>query len=274
MTTPAVALTIAGLDPTGGAGLAADLRTFDAFGVHGAAVVTTLTVQDTSTFVSAEPTDVTLLAAQLERLLGDLDVAAVKIGMVPSVEILQLLGSLAPKLPRLVLDPVAVDRHGSALVGSRERDEMLSGLLAACEIVTPNRAELAWLLDTEIAPEGDAAMLERQVHELRGLGAASVVVTGGRGGTSEAVDIFVGPESRRVWSEQRLPTRNDRGSGCTFSAAIAAALAQGDSVERAVGRAHDFVQRAILAAIQWRIGSGTGPVNQRTAGRGHATPNA
>ncbi len=268
MTSPIVALTIAGLDPTGGAGLAADLRTFDAFGVHGAAVATTLTAQNTSTFVSSFPTDTELLASQLDLVCADLDVAAVKIGMVPTAEILDLLSSFATRFQRLVLDPVAVDRHGYALSGSAERDAILSGLLPQCEIVTPNRAELAWLVDEELASENDVSAIERQAVALRALGAPWVAVTGGRIGTTEAIDVLVGPDVMTSWVEPRLVSRNDRGSGCTFSAAITAGFAGGSSVEHAVGQAHSFVQRALRGALDWQIGAGTGPLAQRLAGRG------
>lgn len=262
MATPSIALTIAGLDPTGGAGLSADLRTFDAFGVHGAVIATTLTVQDTSRFASATPSDPGLVERQLEMLLPDLDVAATKIGMVPNAELLGLIGSMASRLPNLVVDPVAVDRHGTALVGAEELRVFREQLLPACAVLTPNRAELAWLLGEDVVPESDVDAIVAQAVSLRERGTEWVVVTGGRVGLDDAVDIVLGPEVELVWREKRIDTRNDRGSGCTFSAAITASLARGDSMLEAITEAHAFVQRALRAAVGWQIGSGTGPIAQ------------
>jgi hydroxymethylpyrimidine/phosphomethylpyrimidine kinase len=265
-----VALTIAGSDSGGGAGLQADLATFAALGVHGASAVTAVTVQDTTGVhgIHLVPSDV--VVAQVRAVLTDLRAAAVKTGMLGDTATTRAVGELAAQglLPRLVVDPVLVSTSGHALASDGVTTAMREHLLPHAAVVTPNTDEAAALLGC--AP---AASLEEQTEHARallGLGCRAVVVTGGRhcdreGRSATAaparVDVLATNAGVQAFRAPEIATTNDHGTGCTFASAIAAGLAIGLATLPAVEAARTFVRAALAAAAPWRLGGGRGPVS-------------
>ncbi|HET7397720.1 MAG TPA: bifunctional hydroxymethylpyrimidine kinase/phosphomethylpyrimidine kinase [Intrasporangium sp.] len=261
MTThPPVALTIAGSDSGGGAGIQADLATFAAYGVHGTSAVTAVTVQDTTGVhrVHALPAD--LVAAQAEAVLADLPVSAVKTGMLGDADVVRVVSMLAARglLPRLVVDPVLVSTSGHALATAEAASAMASQLLPQALLATPNTDEAAALLGARPAESADEQ--REQAEALRRLGPTAVVVTGRRDGL-DRVDVLATPERTIELRAPSITTTNDHGTGCTFASAAAAALARGAPVEAAVRSAGEFVRLALLRSSEWRLGRGRGPVS-------------
>ncbi|QSB13805.1 bifunctional hydroxymethylpyrimidine kinase/phosphomethylpyrimidine kinase [Natronosporangium hydrolyticum] len=257
MTTPPVALTIAGSDSGGGAGIQADLKTFAAQRCFGASVITAVTAQNTKAVTDVHPIPPAAVASQLTAVLDDLSVAAVKTGMLGSAEVADEVAARARDgvLPHLVVDPVLISSTGYTLgvVAAIER------LLPYAVVATPNVAEAATLLDrpvTTLAEMADAA------RDLAAGGARCVVVTGGdlRGG-EQAVDALWLDGEVRFLRGPRVPTTHNHGSGCTFAAAIAARLAHGEQLVDAISQAKSYVARALAGATGWRIGGGIGPLD-------------
>lgn len=258
---PAIALTIAGSDSSGGAGIQADLKTFSAFGVYGASVLTALTAQNTRGVSAVAPVSPTFVAAQMRAVMEDLDVSAVKTGMLASAAIVEVVAeSLSgyAGLP-IVVDPVMVATSGDRLLDDDAVDAVKSLLFPKALLVTPNLPEAARLLDGPVA-ESDAAALS-QLEKLARLGAAAVLLKGGHGTGGEATDLlWIAGEVTRLVSP-RIATRNTHGTGCTLSAAIAALIASGIPFGTAVARAKTYVHRAIQAGAGVSIGKGHGPVD-------------
>jgi hydroxymethylpyrimidine/phosphomethylpyrimidine kinase len=261
--TPAVALTIAGSDSGGGAGIQADLKTFAALGVFGASAVTALTAQNTAGVrgVHVPPTD--FLVAQVEAVLDDLDVAAVKTGMLATADIVTAVAGLAAagRLPRLVVDPVMVASSGDRLLDPKAERCYVETLLPHAILLTPNLREAQVLLGTEIRTLAEQHAAARA---LGALGCAAVVVKGGHpvaDAAGQAVDV--------VWDgtatyELRAPwvdTANNHGTGCTFSAAVTAALARGAGLRDALDTAKAYVSRSVSGGASWRLGHGHGPLD-------------
>lgn len=257
--TPPVALTIAGSDSGGGAGIQADLATFAALGVHGTSAVTAVTVQDTTGVhgIHALPSEVVL--AQVEAVLDDLPVAAVKTGMLGEVEVVRVLTRLAAerRLPNLVVDPVLVSTSGQRLTTAAATAE-LRALLPHATLVTPNADEAAALLGTRVATTLDE--YADQAAALLALGARGVVVTGAADG-NDRVDVLVTRKTTQLLRGPAIDTANDHGTGCTFASAAAASLARGAPLGEAVARAHTFVRTALHTSAGWRLGRGRGPVS-------------
>lgn len=254
--TPPVALTIAGSDSGGGAGIAADLRTFAAHGVHGTLAVTAVTAQDTVRVRRAEAVAADLLADQIDVVLADLPVAAAKTGYLGSPANVDVVADRAARIPNLVVDPVLVAHDGTPILDAV--DAYRQRLLPHAQVTTPNHHEAARLLgEPSLGPDdlGDAAA------SLRALGPTWVVVTGGSLTGADAVDVVAGPDGVRELRAPRVPTVNTHGSGCSFAAAIAARLAHGDDVDVAIDRAKAFVAGAVAGAAGWRLGAGRGPVD-------------
>ncbi len=259
--TPVAALTIAGSDSGGGAGIQADLKTFAALGVHGASAITALTAQNTRgvSAVHAPPPD--FVAAQIEAVLSDLDIRAIKTGMLYSAEIISAVADVLGRssaIP-LVLDPVMVAASGDPLIRPDAIALVVERLFARAALVTPNLAEAAHLTGEPVA--GTLADMERQAAMLRERGARAVLVKGGHGRGDEAVDLLLDDDGVVALSAPRIATRNIHGTGCTLSAAIAARLAHGDGLRAAVRFAKDWLAQAIAAAKDQRLGSGPGPVH-------------
>ena len=255
-----IALTIAGSDSGGGAGIQADLKTFSALGVYGASVVTAVTAQNTLGVLAVHPIPADIVAAQLDAVLSDLAVAAIKIGMVADVAVIEAIAACLGKVDvPIVLDPVMVAASGDRLLPAEAVAALKDRLLPLATIITPNVPEAAVLAD---APEAtDEAGLERQARTLAALGPA-VLVKGGHLDGEESVDVLIGEggQSHR-FASARIATRNTHGTGCTLSSAIAAFLAQGEDLVSAVAHAKTYLAGAIAASDALQIGSGHGPVH-------------
>lgn len=257
-----IALTIAGSDSSGGAGVQADLKTFSALGVYGASAIVALTAQNTTGVRAIHDVPPDMIAAQIDAVMEDLAVAAVKVGMMSRVE---TIGAVAEALKRhgarhVVIDPVMVASSGARLLAEDAIEALRARLLPLALVLTPNLPEAAELLGAEIARD-DAAMAEQGLA-LQRLGAKAVLVKGGHGTGEESVDVLVGQGGGVVrLASPRHATKNTHGTGCTLSSAIAAGLAQGLAIGEAVGAAKAYVTSAIAAADALEVGAGHGPVH-------------
>ena len=257
----AIAVTIAGSDSGGGAGIQADLKTFSAFRVYGASVLTALTAQNTLGVSAVHDVPAEFVAAQIDAVYGDLAVNATKIGMLSQPAIIETVaaGLAAHETGPVVLDPVMVAASGDPLIADDAVDVLLSVLLPKADLVTPNLHEAARLLGIPVA--ADRGAMERQAEALFGLGSSAVLLKGGHGGGTEAADLLLSETGPCWFSSPRIATKNTHGTGCTLSSAIAASLARGASLTAAVETAKAYIQAAIEAADQLSIGSGHGPVH-------------
>jgi hydroxymethylpyrimidine/phosphomethylpyrimidine kinase len=255
-----VALTIAGSDSSGGAGVQADLKTFAALGVYGASVITALTAQNTTGVSGIHDVPPEFVTAQIDAVFSDLAIKAVKIGMVSrSASIEAIVAGLDRWKPQsIVVDPVMVATSGAHLLADGAVDLMRRELLPRATVVTPNLPEAGALLDDPVAI--DQAAIERQAHRLLRLGARAVLVKGGHGAGTESVDYLVTANSIKAFSAPRIATKNTHGTGCTLSSAIAGGLAKGLSLEAAVDAAKRYVTAAIAAADTLAVGHGHGPL--------------
>jgi len=260
-----VALTIAGSDSGGGAGIQADLKTFTVLGVYGMSAITAITAQDTVGVRDALVLAPALVAGQIDAVVEDIGCDAAKTGMLGTAEV---VAAVAERLahhavPNVVVDPVMVAKSGDRLLDEDARVAVVERLLPVARIVTPNLPEAEELLGREIAAEEMA----EAARELCALGAGAAIVKGGHLRGGEAVDVLhdarMGETMR--FSSPRIDTRNTHGTGCTFSAAIAAFLARGYRLERAVAWAKRFVTEAIRQGLP--LGSGHGPTDHIGAGR-------
>jgi hydroxymethylpyrimidine/phosphomethylpyrimidine kinase len=260
MSTP-VALTIAGSDSSGGAGIQADLKTFAALGVYGASVITALTAQNTQSVSGIHDVPADFIAAQIDAVFADLDIAAVKIGMLSRAT---SVAAVADALDRhrarnIVLDPVMVASSGAYLLAPEGIGALRSMLFAPALIVTPNLHEAAALTGASLAR--NEREMEAQAREILSLGARHVLIKGGHGEGEDSVDLLVGPGEAVRFAAKRVATKNTHGTGCTMSSAIAAGLAQGLALVEAVRQAKTYVTAAIAAADQLHVGHGHGPLN-------------
>lgn len=253
-----VALTIAGSDSGGGAGIQADLKTFHQFGAFGTSVVCAVTAQNTVGVRDWLALPVPLIRQQLDAVADDLPPAAVKTGMLASAEIVDAVaqGIAERRLPNYVLDPVMVATSGDRLLAPDAERLITERLVPLATLVTPNLAEARILADTPIATPDD---MERAARAVLAHGARAVLVKGGHLAGNEVVDVLVTATGARRFASQRIATTSTHGTGCTLSAAVAAGLAHGRPLERAVADALDFVHRAIAAAPG--LGGGHGPLN-------------
>jgi hydroxymethylpyrimidine/phosphomethylpyrimidine kinase len=257
----AIAVTIAGSDSGGGAGIQADLKTFSALGVYGASVLTALTAQNTHGVSAVHDVPADFVTAQIDAVYGDLAVMATKIGMLSQPEIIESVaaGLDAHDTGPVVLDPVMVAASGDPLIADEAVDVLRSVLIPRAGLITPNLPEAARLLGAGVA--GDRKTMERQAAALLDLGPSAVLLKGGHGGGAEAADFLLSEAGPRWFSTPRIATGNTHGTGCTLSSAIAASLAGGASLDAAVATAKAYIQAAIEAAGQLSIGSGHGPVH-------------
>ena len=272
MTGIPIALTIAGSDSSGGAGIQADLKTFSAFGVYGASVLTALTAQNTRGVAAVEPVPPSFVLAQMEAVLSDLEVGAVKTGMLANAAIVQAVaGRLRADPGRpLVVDPVMVATSGDLLLELDAIEALKRELFPLALLITPNMPEAARLLDTrEAASETEAVA---QAEALLALGCRAVLLKGGHGSGDTAVDILCDAGGIERLERPRVDTRHTHGTGCTLSAAIAALLAQGVGLREAVGRAKTYVWQALHAGRDLGVGHGNGPVDHLYAIRKSPPP--
>ena len=260
MTTP-IALTIAGSDSGGGAGIQADLKAMSALGVYGASVITAVTAQNTRAVTAVEGISLDVIAAQIDAVLDDLEVGAIKIGMLATPDIIETVArALQPYDGPVVLDPVMVAKSGDALLQDDAVATLRTVLLPRATILTPNLPEAAGLLGA--AEAADQGEMIAQGKALAALGAEAVLMKGGHGTDVVCTDVLLDTET--VLAELTAPrvnTKNTHGTGCTLSSAIAAGLAKGLCPVDAVTEAHSYLQGAIRAADRLTIGSGHGPVH-------------
>ncbi|TDR94461.1 bifunctional hydroxymethylpyrimidine kinase/phosphomethylpyrimidine kinase [Enterovirga rhinocerotis] len=256
-----IALTIAGSDSGGGAGIQADLKTFSALGAYGASVLTALTAQNTRGVQAIHDVPPDFVAAQIDSVMTDLDVGAVKIGMLSRPETIEAVASglVRHAARNVVLDPVMVATSGDRLISLDAIDTLRSRLLPLAALVTPNLPEAAELLGTEIAETEDD--IAEQGRRLLALGAGAVLIKGGHGSGPESTDILVTAEGTLRLPGPRLETRNTHGTGCTLSSAIAAFLAAGRSLPDAASEAKSYLSDALKASDRLAVGSGSGPVH-------------
>ncbi|MBO0716693.1 MAG: bifunctional hydroxymethylpyrimidine kinase/phosphomethylpyrimidine kinase [Rhizobiales bacterium] len=255
-----IVLTIAGSDSGGGAGIQADLKTFAALGVYGASALTALTAQNTKDIFEIYEVPADFIAAQIDAVFSDLEVGALKIGMLGSASAIAAVsnGLRRHQARNVVLDTVMVASSGEQLLHG-DAIGALRELIAQAHLVTPNLPEAAALLEAEEAR--DEEEMHAQAQKLLALGAGAVLIKGGHGSGSESVDILVEGKSRTRFTAPRIVTRNNHGTGCTFASAIAAGLAKNLSLKDAVRQAKAFVTAALEAADRLQIGSGSGPVH-------------
>ncbi|UGY15995.1 bifunctional hydroxymethylpyrimidine kinase/phosphomethylpyrimidine kinase [Bradyrhizobium septentrionale] len=256
-----VALTIAGSDSSGGAGIQADLKSFAALGVFGASAITALTAQNTRGVSGIHPVPAAFVTAQIDAVFSDLDVGAVKIGMVAQAEtIAAIADGLKRWAPRhIVLDPVMVATSGDRLLAAEAADALKAMLFPLASLVTPNLPEAAALLNQPVASsEADVA---RQGRQLLAMGCRAVLVKGGHGHGAESIDYLIDGKRSIALAAPRIATSNTHGTGCSLSSAIAAGLAKGEAMEAAVRNAKAWITDAIAAADRFAVGHGHGPVH-------------
>lgn len=254
-------LTIAGSDSGGGAGLQADLKTVSALGVYGASVVTAVTAQNTRCVTAIHPVPPAVIRAQIDAVLDDIAVHAIKIGMIGSPEAMAVVAdALKGRDIPVVLDPVMVAKSGDPLIADEAVEVLTRDLLPLAHVLTPNLPEAARLLGrTEAASEAEAIA---QGLTLLALGPRHVLIKGGHARGPDCTDILIGAQGWPArFTLPRITTRNTHGTGCSMASAIAAGLAQGLPVAEAVGQAQRWLHGAIVAADALSVGGGHGPVH-------------
>ena len=254
----AVAVTIAGCDPTGGAGIAADLKTFSALGVYGAPIITVLTAQNSKGAHVIHPVPAEFVAAQMDAVFSDLAVGAVKVGMVWRADVIEAVaaGIARWRAANIVLDPVMAATAGGDLLLPEAHEALKRTLCPHARVLTPNLPEAAALLDAPTARTEEE--MQEQAQRLLAFGPQAVLIKGGHAGGPLSVDLLVEPNACTRFVSDRIAIRNTHGTGCTLSSAIAAGLAKGIALRCAVGAAKDFVTAALAAADKIETGSGRG----------------
>ena len=256
-----IAVTIAGSDSSGGAGIQADLKTFSALGVYGASVITALTAQNTRGVTGIHDVPSDFVTAQMDAVFSDLSIGAVKIGMVSWPQTADAIadGLIRHSAKNVVFDPVMVAASGDPLIAEAAVEVLKARLFPIADLITPNLPEAARLLKTGMAEDED--QMADQGRALMDLGARAVLIKGGHGEGPEAVDILVHAAGTERFAAPRLWTGNTHGTGCTLSSAIAAALAKGETLSAAAGTAKAYLSAALAAADTLSIGRGAGPVH-------------
>jgi hydroxymethylpyrimidine/phosphomethylpyrimidine kinase len=252
------ALTIAGSDSGGGAGIQADLKTFSALGVFGMTAITAITVQNTRGVTGVQLVDPEIVADQISAVASDIGVDAAKTGMLASAPIIEAVARAVEQTPvgPIVVDPVFVSKHGDRLLAEDAVGALRASILPIATLVTPNLAEAGALVGYEVA---DRAAMLSAAEDLLGMGVAAVLVKGGHLDEPVAADLFLHGGEELWLEEPRVDTRDTHGTGCTLSAAIAAHLASGTDLREAVIEGKAFVTGAIRNAL--RLGAGIGPVD-------------
>jgi hydroxymethylpyrimidine/phosphomethylpyrimidine kinase len=261
MTATPIALTIAGSDSSGGAGIQADLKTFSALGVYGASVITALTAQNTRGVTGVLSVPSAFITAQLDAVMSDLAVSAIKTGMLGTSETVETVVAGLRRHPGIpiVVDPVMVATSGDVLLAADAIEAVRAKLIPLAEVITPNLPESARLLDSE--PATDERGMIRQGEALLRLGPRAVLIKGGHGEGDTALDLLITGGDLVRLERPRIATRNTHGTGCTLAAAIAALRAAGVPLVQAVTRAKEYVWRALHAGADLDVGHGHGPVD-------------
>jgi len=254
-------LSIAGTDPSGGAGIQADLKTFSALGGYGMAVVTALVAQTTTGVAAVHDVPAEFVTTQLEVLLADVAVDSVKIGMLANAEVIRaVVACLDRYRPAfVVLDPVMVAKSGDLLLDPRAVTTLVTELLPAVDLVTPNLDEAAAMLGEPVVT--DEAGMVAQAERIAALGAKRVLLKGGHLDTERSNDVLLSEEGSEVLEAARVHTRNDHGTGCTLSSAVAVLRPQREDWRSAVAEAKRYLSGALTASDQLQVGHGHGPVH-------------
>lgn len=255
---PRVALTVAGSDSSGGAGIQADLKTFAAHRVYGVSAITAVTAQNTSGVASFQPVPADLITAQIEAVVSDIGVHAAKTGMLPTAAVVEAAAAAVAELdiPFLVVDPVMVATSGDRLIDDEAVAAMKVELIRRAFVVTPNIPEAEVLAGMAITSDDDRRTAARRIAAL---GATAVIITGGHAASLDIVDLLYDGERFREFRAERVAGRATHGTGCTFSAALAARLALGTSLEEAVPLVQAYLAGAIRSAPD--LGRGHGPMD-------------
>jgi hydroxymethylpyrimidine/phosphomethylpyrimidine kinase len=256
-----IALTIAGSDSSGGAGIQADLKTFAAFGVYGASVITAVTAQNTQSVLGIHGVPPSVVTAQIDAVFADLDIKAVKIGMAGEPATIEAIGSALARLSirQIVLDPVMVASSGGRLLSPEAVGALRKKLVSRAKLLTPNLPEAAALLDEAVA--SDESAIESQGKRLLAMGCEAVLIKGGHGQGDESIDYLFSGDGIKALSAPRIATQNTHGTGCSLSSAIAAGLAKGEGLESAVRNAKTWITEAIAAGSRLDVGHGHGPLH-------------
>lgn len=256
----AIAMTIAGSDSGGGAGIQADLKAFSALGVYGCSTITAITAQNTRDVTAVHPIPDADVAAQIDAVLSDIDVDAIKIGMLGTPSLIETVAdALKDFRGPVVLDPVMVAKSGAVLLADSAVDALIEHLVPRATVITPNLPEAAKLLATAEVHDDDA--IRAQGDALMTKGAQAVLMKGGHGQGETCVDWLITKDDTHRLEAPRITTQNTHGTGCTLSSAITAELAKGADLATATQTAHAWLHRAILAADILDIGQGHGPVH-------------
>lgn len=251
-----VALTIAGSDPSGGAGIQADLKTFHQFGVYGEAVITLLTVQNSQRVDRVECVSPELVIAQIRAVVEDIPPQAAKLGALGTAEIVLAIAAEALEFTfPLVIDPVMISKHGAALIDEDARNAIRDKLIPRAFLLTPNLHEAEALTGLQVSNVAEMRVAAERLHDM---GASAVLVKGGHL-QGRPIDLLLAGDTAHEVPGERVDTRHTHGTGCTYSAAITAELAKGTGIVEAVHRAKAFISRAILTNPG--LGRGSGPVN-------------
>lgn len=256
--TTRIALSIAGSDPSGGAGLQADLKTFHRLGVYGEAVVTLITVQNTRGVTRVEVLAPDLVLEQIHAVCSDIPPHAAKLGALGNLAVVETVAAAARSFTfPLVIDPVMISKHGAPLIEEAAQRALAACLIPRAFLLTPNLEEASVLAGF---PVTDIASMRKAAEKLVSLGAKNVLIKGGHLDAGDAVDILFEPgHGFREFSSPRIATQHTHGTGCTYSAAITAEVAKGAVLRDAIGKAKKFITEAIRTAPG--LGSGTGPLN-------------
>jgi hydroxymethylpyrimidine kinase/phosphomethylpyrimidine kinase len=253
-----VVMSIAGFDPSGGAGVLADIKTISALGCYGVAALTSLSVQNTQQVFGTHHHDAAIVRRQIEALIEDFEIAAIKTGMLPTAEIVfevaRIIGQKAA--PIVVVDPVLASTSGFDLCDERAVDELTRSLFPLASLVTPNIAEAARITGLDIR---DDATMHCAAEAILKMGPSAVLITGGDAVSDSSVDFLLDAEGASTYGAERVTSTNTHGTGCTFASAIACLLARGHSLRDAIPLAKQYVSEAILSAP--RLGRGRGPLN-------------
>ncbi|GAB6144553.1 bifunctional hydroxymethylpyrimidine kinase/phosphomethylpyrimidine kinase [Desulfocicer niacini] len=255
-------LTIAGSDSGGGAGIQADIKTFSALGCFGMSVITALTAQNTRVVTDILPVPPAFIAAQMDAVLEDIGVDAVKIGMLHSPEVIETVAQklVQWKCPNVVVDPVMVSKSGDKLLREDAVKALKQTLIPLATLITPNLPEASVLLDRPVETAGE---MSRAAQDLAELGCANVMVKGGHLTGEDSGDLLFDKQSQAMINlpGERIDTKNSHGTGCTLSSAITANLARGMALEPAVKMAKVYITHALRAGAEYHTGKGHGPVH-------------
>lgn len=257
-------LTIAGSDSGGGAGIQADLKTFSALGCYGMSAITALTAQNTIGVRAIHAIPPQMLRDQIDAVIEDIGVDAVKVGMLHAPEIVQVVADAIDRhqLRQVILDPVMIATSGAVLIENEAVQALVQQLFPLVQLITPNLDEAGFLVGHTLKNEAD---MESAADQLLGLGARAVLIKGGHLRGDTVADLFVNCEAQKWWLRApRIHSPNTHGTGCTLSSAIAAHLALGDPMSLAIEKSHAYIRQALKAGAHVRTGSGSGPLNHHS----------